>query len=213
MKRQILIIVLAIMSVAVYGQTVGEVTDSVKQVFKHGSMKEKVSTIKGAFASKAAAAEELIGTWVYVEPAVLNTSGNIFIKVIGNTYADDLEKLIDSYFDKANVTDDNTYVTFNENGTFDRSVSDNKAQGVWMVSGDHVLTALKNVHTATMTSHLENDTLILVVPVNKIMSALQSLGAFSDSKTNKTLVKLTKHLPGVQAGFLLARKKKKSHTL
>ena len=79
MKRQILITVLAIMSVAVYGQTVGEVTDSVKQVFKHGSMKEKVSTIKGAFASKAAAAEELIGTWVYVEPAVLNTSGGVTI--------------------------------------------------------------------------------------------------------------------------------------
>ena len=129
-------------------------------------------------------------------------------KTIGNTYADNLEELIDSYFEKANVTPQNTSVVFNENGTFSRSVADRKANGTWMVNGDQVLTAIKNIQFGCMTSRLENDTLTLVVPVKRIMTALQELGGISDSKTNTTIVKLTKHLKGFQAGFLLTRKKK-----
>ena len=207
MKRLLLPLALAWITLAANAQTVGEVTDSVKQAVKHGNLKTKVKTIKGAFASKATEAHELVGTWIYVEPTVLATSGNLLIKTIGNTYADKLEKLIDSYFEKANVTPENTNVVFNDNGTFSRAVADRKASGTWMVSGDQVLTAIKNVQTGTMTSRLENDTLILVVPVKRIMTALQELGGFSDNKTNTTIVKLTKHLKGFQAGFLLTRKK------
>lgn len=206
-KRLIFTWALVLLATAANSQTIGEVTDSVKQAVKRGNVKEKVSIIKGAFASKAAAAEDLVGTWVYVEPAVLSTSGNLLFKTIGNTYADKLEKLVDQYFEKAKMSAENTSVTFHENGTFSRSVSDKEACGVWMVSGDKIMTAQKNVHTSTLTTHLKNDTLTLVVPINKIMSALQTLGAFSDSKTNNTLVKLSKHLSGMQAGFLMTRKK------
>ena len=208
MKRLLLPLALAWLTLAANAQTVGEVTDSVKQAVKHGNLKKKVKTIKGAFASKAAEAHELVGTWIYVKPTVLATSGNIFVKTIGNTYADNLEELIDSYFEKANVTPQNTSVVFNENGTFSRSVADRKANGTWMVNGDQVLTAIKNIQFGCMTSRLENDTLTLVVPVKRIMTALQELGGISDSKTNTTIVKLTKHLKGFQAGFLLTRKKK-----
>lgn len=207
MKTSVLIFILTLTSLAASGQTVGEVTDSVKEVLKHGSIKEKVNTIKGAFASKAASAEQLVGTWTYVQPAVLATSGNLFFKTIGNTVASQLEDLITGYFIKAQVTPENTSITFREDGTFTRSVAGREAEGRWMAGGGKICLGVQNVLTASPTTHMEHDTLTLVVEAQKLMSALQALGGFSDSKTNNALVKLSKHLSGLQAGFLMARKK------
>lgn len=207
-KTLLLLLAVALTATTARSQDLDEVADSMKQAMKHGNLKEKVGTMKGAFASKAATAEEIVGTWTYVEPAVLATSGKLLFKLIGNTFADELEDMIRDYFERANVTPQNTSITFRQDGTFQRSVVNRKAKGIWMVGDEQVLLGINNVQTAALHSHLENDTLTLVVPVQRIMSALQALGGISDSKTNKTLVKLSKHLSGIQAGFLMARKKK-----
>ena len=198
-----------LLSVTASGQTVGEISDSVKQVFKHGNIQEKKETLKGAFASKAAKAEEMVGTWTFVKPAVLGTSGNLLFKTIGNTYADELASLLASYFEKAKVTPQNTSFTFHEDGTFIRSLAGKKAKGVWMVGGDKLLLGIKNVQTGDLTTHLEGDTLTMVAEINKLMMLFKAVGMISDSKVNNTLIKLSKHLNGVQGGLLMARKPRK----
>ena len=198
-----------LLSITASGQTVGEISDSVKQVFKHGSIQEKKETLKGAFASKAAKAEEMVGTWTFVKPAVLGTSGNLLFKTIGNTYADELASLLGSYFEKAKVTPQNTSFTFHEDGTFIRSLAGKKAKGVWMVGGDKLLLGIKNVQTGDLTTHLEGDTLTMVAEINKLMMLFKAVGMISDSKVNNTLIKLSKHLNGVQGGLLMARKPRK----
>ena len=85
---------------------------------KAGSVKEAVATLKGAFEKKVATAESIIGTWVYKEPAVMTTSGPIIVRAIGNVSAGKLEKLLTNYFQKANITPENTYLTFKKDGTF-----------------------------------------------------------------------------------------------
>ena len=209
MKRGLIIALYGLLSITANGQTVGEISDSVKQVLKHGSLKDKAETIKGAFASKAAKADEMVGTWTYVKPAVLGTSGNLIFKTIGNTYADELASLLDSYFEKAKVTPQNTSFTFREDGTFNRSLAGRKAKGVWMVGGDKLLLGIKNVQTGNLTTHLENDTLTMVVEVSKLMTLFKVIGIISDTKTNNALIKLSKHLSGIQGGFLMARKQRK----
>lgn len=188
-------------------QTVGEITDSIKAGLKSSSVKEAVNTLKGAFAKKSAEADQMIGTWTFVEPAVMVTSGKLLAKAAGNLVDDKLERLLDEYFERANVTPQNTSITFRKNGTFSRSVAGRKRQGVWMVGGDKLLLGINNVQTADMTTHMENDTLTLVIEVSRVMGALQTVGALSDSKINNALIKLAKGLKGVEAGFVLARKK------
>ena len=193
----------------VQAQTVKEVVDSVKSGVKSGSIKSAYESVKDAFAVKAASAEMLVGTWTYLEPTVLVTSGRLLTKAVGNVSASSLEKLLTEYFEKANVRPDNTTFTFREDGTFIRSLSGRKAKGVWMTHGEKLLLGVKNVQTASATTHLVNDTLTMVVEAKKIMDALQSFGTLKDNTTTKALSKLSKTLSGIEGGLVLVRKNKK----
>jgi hypothetical protein len=207
MKKRVILLLALMAAMTTKAQTVGEITDSVKAGLKAGSVKDAVNTVKGAFEKKSAEASQMVGTWTFVEPAVMVTSGRLLAKAAGNLVDDKLEKLLDDYFKRSNVTPQNTSITFRKDGTFSRSVAGRKRQGVWMVGGEKVYLGVDNVQTAAMTSHMEKDTLTLVVETSRIMEAFQALGALSDSKTNNALIKLSKNLKGVEAGFVLARKK------
>ena len=207
MKKRVILLLALMAAMTTKAQTVGEITDSVKAGLKAGSVKGAVNTVKGAFEKKSAEASQMVGTWTFVEPAVMVTSGRLLAKAAGNLVDDKLEKLLDDYFKRSNVTPQNTSITFRKDGTFSRSVAGRKRQGVWMVGGEKVYLGVENVQTAAMTSHMEKDTLTLVVETSRIMEAFQALGALSDSKTNNALIKLSKNLKGVEAGFVLARKK------
>lgn len=204
-RYALLLLVMSAFSTTVRGQNVKEVIDSVKAGVKAGSLKEAVSVVKGAFAEKVATAETIIGTWVYKEPAVLVTSGRIIVKAIGNASASQLEKLLTNYFEKANITPENTYLTFNKDGTFVRCVAGHRAEGHWML-GDKLLLGIHNVQTAAVTQHLEDGELTLVVDAGRIMNAMVSLGAIHDTSTNSALVKLSKKLKGIEGGFTLEKK-------
>ena len=210
--RIISIIVLGLMLTTVVptnAQTMKEVVDSVKSGVKSGSVKSAYESVKDAFAAKAASAEMLVGTWTYLEPAVLVTSGRLFTKAVGNVSASSLEKLLGEYFEKGHITPENTSITFREDGTYSRSVSGRKAKGVWMTHGEKLLLAVKNVQTASATTHLVRDTLTIVVEANKILEALKAFGSLQDNTTTKALSKLSKCLSGIQGGFVLVRKDKK----
>ena len=204
-RYALLLLAISVFCTSVKGQDVKEVMDSVKAGVKAGSVKDAISTVKGAFAEKVATAETILGTWVYKEPAVLVTSGRIIVKAVGNVSAGKLEKLLAGYFEKANITAENTYLTFRKDGTFERCVAGHKAEGHWML-GDKLLLGIHNVQTAAVTQHLEDGELTLVLPAGRIMSAMVSLGAIHDTTTNNAIVKLSKKLKGIEGGFTMVKK-------
>lgn len=204
-RYALLLLAISVFCTSVKGQDVKEVMDSVKAGVKAGSVKEAISTIKGAFEEKVATAETIIGTWVYKEPAVLVTSGRLIVKAVGNASAGKLEKLLENYFEKASITSENTYLTFRKDGTFERCIAGHKAEGHWML-GDKLLLGIHNVQTAAVTQHLEDGELTLVLPAGRIMSAMVSLGAIHDTTTNNAIVKLSKKLKGIEGGFTMVKK-------
>ena len=203
-RYALLLLAISVFCTSVKGQDVKEVMDSVKAGVKAGSVKEAISTIKGAFEEKVATAETIIGTWVYKEPAVLVTSGRLIVKAVGNASAGKLEKLLENYFEKASITSENTYLTFRKDGTFERCIAGHKAEGHWML-GDKLLLGIHNVQTAAVTQHLEDGELTLVLPAGRIMSAMVSLGAIHDTTTNNAIVKLSKKLKGIEGGFTMVK--------
>lgn len=186
---------------AVNAQDVETVVDSVKAGMKADNVKGAVSKIRDSFKLKGASAEQMVGKWHYVEPAVYATKGNVLFKMVENAAANQLEKLLDDYIEKCNITSENTVFTFNKNGTFERDVLGHKAQGVWMVNDSKLLLGINNVQTADITTHQDGDKLMFLIDVDKLMNIFKLLGAMKDNKTNKALIKLSKHIPGLQAGL------------
>ena len=78
-----------------------------------------------------------------------------------------------------------------------------------MVNGEKLMLGVKNVQTADITTHLEDGELMLLIDADKIMNALQLLGALEDTKVNKALIKVAKKIPTLQGGFQFVKKKKK----
>ena len=187
-------------------QTVKETVDSVKSGLKASSVKEAYEKVNDSFKLKKASADSLIGTWCYKEPAVYATKGNLLLKMAENAVANQIEKLLQSYIDKSNITSENTEFTFHSDGKFERVIAGRKAQGVWLTNGEKLVLGIGNVMTADITTHHEKGELMLLLDVDKLMTGLKNLGAMKDNKTNKQLIKLTKRIPGLQGGILLVKK-------
>ena len=207
MKKMLLIMMALVGGMTAGAQEVGEITDSVKAGLHSDNVKDAVNTVKGAFEEKVIEAAKLVGTWTYVEPVVMPLNNKLLSKAAGWLADDELEKVLRAYVEKANVTPQNTSITFRKNGTFSRSTAGRKQQGVWMVHGDNLILGIDNVKIAELTTHLEGDTLKMVVDVARVMTLLQRAGALSDSKTHNALIKVSKRVKGVGGGFLMARKK------
>jgi hypothetical protein len=77
---------------------------------------------------------------------------------------------------------------------------------VWLVNGEKLVLGIGNVLTADITTHLEDNELMMLIDVDKLLTHLKTLGAMKDTKANKRLIKLTKRIPGLQAGLLLVKK-------
>ena len=187
-------------------QEVNEVVDSVKSGLKSGNVKDAYSKLSDSFKVKKASADTLIGTWQYVEPAVYATKGNLLLKLAENAVANNLEVFLRQYVEKSNITQENTSFTFHKDGTFDRVIAGRQAHGVWLVNGEKLVLGIENVMTADITTHHDDGELMLLIDVDKLLTALKTLGAMKDNKTNKQLIKLTKKIPGLQAGIKLVKK-------
>lgn len=187
-------------------QTVKETVDSVKAGVKSGNAKDAFSKITDSFQKKKEHVDSLLGTWTYKEPAVYATKGNMLLKMAGNAVADQLEKLLQDYIDKSNITPQNTQFTFHKDSSFDRIIAGHKAHGLWLINGEKLIMGFDNVVTAEVTIHHEKGDMMMLIDVDKLLTGLKKLGAMKDTKTNKRLIKLSRRIPGLQAGILLVKK-------
>jgi hypothetical protein len=200
-QKLMMVMLLAAVVNTAYAQDIETVVDSVKSNLKNDDLKDAVSNIKDAFKIKEATVDMMVGKWRYVEPAVYATKGNVLFKLVGNTVANQLEKILDDFIEKCNITPENSTFTFYKNGTFYRNVAGHKAHGVWLVGREKLILGINNILTAEITTHHDGDKLMFLIDVDKLMHIFKLLGAIEDTKTNEKLIKLTKKIPTLQAGL------------
>ena len=195
-----------LMAGSTQAQTVKETADSVVAGVKSGNVKDAFSKITDSFQAKREYVDTLVGTWYYKEPAVYATKGNVLLKMAENAVANQLEKLLQDYIDKSNITTENTWFTFRKDSHFDRVIAGREAHGLWLINGDKLIMGFDNVVTAEVTLHHEKGDMMMLIDVDKLLTGLKNLGAMKDTKANKRLIKMSKHIPGLQAGIALVKK-------
>ena len=195
-----------LMAGSTQAQTVRETADSVKAGVKSGNVKDAYSKISESFKTKKEHADTLIGTWAYKEPAIYATKGNVLLKFAENAVANQLEKLLQDYIDKSNITSENTHFTFYKDSHFDRVIAGHAKRGLWLLNGDKLIMGMDCVVTAEVTLHHEKDAMMMLIDVDKLLTGLKALGAMKDTKANKRLIKMSKRIPGLQAGISVVKK-------
>jgi len=197
---------LMLMAGSTQAQTVKETADSVVAGVKSGNVKDAFSKITDSFQAKREYVDTLVGTWYYKEPAVYATKGNVLLKMAENAVANQLEKLLQDYIDKSNITTENTWFTFRKDSHFDRVIAGREAHGLWLINGDKLIMGFDNVVTAEVTIHHDKGDMMMLIDVDKLLTGLKNLGAMKDTKANKRLIKMSRHIPGLQAGIALVKK-------
>ena len=130
----------------------------------------------------------------------------MLLKMAENAVANQLEKLLQDYIDKSNITSQNTWFTFHRDSHFDRVIANHKARGVWLINGEKLIMGIDNIVTGEVTIHREKGEMMMLLDVDKLLTGLKSLGAMKDTKANKRLIKMSRHIPGLQAGIALVKK-------
>ena len=206
LKRLCMLVALMLTVSTAGAQEISEVLDSVNSGLKASSIKEAATKVQAAFKVKKASADSLVGTWTYVGPAVYATKGNMLTKLVGNATASTLENLMQRYIDKSNIKPENTSFTFHSDGTFERQIAGRPAKGVWMTNGEKLMLGMNCVLNAEVTTHLDDNELMLLIDADTLVQGMITLGALKDSKSNKALKKLAKAIPGLQGGISLVKK-------
>lgn len=167
-----------------------------------------LSSLTSIFSSsKVATKDQIVGTWVYEEPAVVmssdNTLKNIGAKLATSSIENKLKTKLESYgFKKGNVT-----MTFDEDGNFTQTLKGKTLKGTYTIDGKSVsLKYAGKVSQVVGTTQLDGDNLLIVMDASKLLKYVNVLGTVSQNNTLKTASSLIGSMDGLECGLKLVKK-------
>ena len=144
----------------------------------------------------------LVGTWKYDGPGCAFTSENLLAKAGGEVAATKIEQELAPYFQKTGLTAQNTYVTFNEDGTFKCSVGGTAFSGNWTLDESTAKVTMKGLLLSiNCYAKREYGGIALLFESKKLLNVLQVLAAMSGNDTVQKVGELSKNYDGVRLGF------------
>ncbi|MCR4765523.1 MAG: DUF4923 family protein [Bacteroidaceae bacterium] len=188
-------------AVSAGAQNVNNAEDKSKTEKIADSVEDTYEKLKDAIDGKVAKADSLIGTWKFSGTAVLSTDRNLLKKAAANTLASSLKKVLENYTEKSGINSSNTHISFNVNGTFLSIMVKSKTNGTWMVGGEKLMLANKNVVIANIITRLENGELLLLTSPKEMLEIFRELGGVPDNDFVEALSSASKLVSGLKCGF------------
>lgn len=163
-----------------------------------------ISTLTSVFSSdKQANKNNIIGTWSYTEPAIVFTSDNILAKAASKVAANKLENKLQSYLTKYGIKPGTFTMTFNEDGTYTRTLNGKTAKGTWTVKDSKLMLTIAGIKTIAVTTQIDGQDMQFVTDATKLLNLFKSFGAKSTNSNIQTITSLMKSINGMQAGITL----------
>ena len=165
-----------------------------------------ISGLTSIFSSdKQATKNNLVGTWVYEEPAIVLTSDNVLTNAAAKVAAKTAEKKLQEQMDKVGIKKGTLSMTFKSDGTFTETFGKKTYSGKWAVENQK-LKLTHTVRTITLTTQVDGNNLMFVTDASKLLSLMQTLGSKSTNSTVSTVTSLMKKVKGMQCGITLVKK-------
>lgn len=157
-------------------------------------------------ADKVATVEDLEGTWLYEEPAVVLKSSNVLKNVGGKVASATIEKKLKKQFEKIGISKGLMSMAFTKDGNFIQSLKKKSLKGTFSIEGNNViLNYAGQVKQMVGTTQVEGGDLLIVMDVSKLLGLIKTVGSLSGNSSLQTATGLLGSMDGMQCGFRLKK--------
>lgn len=151
-------------------------------------------------------AQNLIATWKYNGPGCAFTSENLLAKAGGEVAAVQIEQKLQPYYQQVGLSAANTYITFNEDGTFTSKIAGTPFSGNYTFDEASQKITLKGLLLSiNCYAKKESGGISILFEAKKLLTVLQTMSAMSGNKDLQTIGDLSKNYDGVRVGFDMKR--------
>lgn len=146
-------------------------------------------------------------TWKYKSPGCAFTSENLLAKAGGEVAAKKVEDKLSGYYQKAGFNSSNTYIKFNEDGSFNAKIDGKSWSGTYTFDEKTHAIDLKGRLLLSLSGYATKTTsgISLLFESKKLLTIIQTLTALSGNTTLSTIGEISKNYDGVRVGFDMSK--------
>jgi len=173
--------------------------NQVMSAIQNGSVVNAIASVIGL--DKVSSAN-LIGSWSYKGPGCAFTSENLLAKAGGEVAASQIESKLEPYYQKVGLTSSNTFITFNQDGTFSSKIAGTGFSGTYTFDEPSQQIKLKGM-LLSINCYAKKETggISILFEAKKLLTVLQTMSALSGNASLQTIGDLSKNYDGVRVGF------------
>ena len=165
-----------------------------------------VNAISSVIGLDKVKAQNLIATWSYSGPGCAFTSENLLAKAGGEVAAVQIEEKLLPYYKQVGISASNTFITFNEDGTFTSKIAGTPFSGKYTFDEATQKITLKGLLlSVNCYAKKEINGISILFEAKKLLTVLQTMSAMSGNKDLQTIGDLSKNYEGVRVGFDMKR--------
>ena len=165
-----------------------------------------VNAISSVIGIDKVKAQNLIATWSYSGPGCAFTSENLLAKAGGEVAAVQIEEKLLPYYKQVGISSSNTFITFNEDGTFTSKIAGTPFSGKYTFDEATQKITLKGLLlSVNCYAKKEINGISILFEAKKLLTVLQTMSAMSGNKDLQTIGDLSKNYEGVRVGFDMKR--------
>lgn len=165
-----------------------------------------VNAISSVIGLDKVKAQNLIATWSYSGPGCAFTSENLLAKAGGEVAAVQIEEKLLPYYKQVGISSSNTFITFNEDGTFTSKIAGTPFSGKYTFDEATQKITLKGLLlSVNCYAKKEINGISILFEAKKLLTVLQTMSAMSGNKDLQTIGDLSRNYEGVRVGFDMKR--------
>ena len=165
-----------------------------------------VNAISSVIGLDKVKAQNLIATWSYSGPGCAFTSENLLAKAGGEVAAVQIEEKLLPYYKQVGISSSNTFITFNEDGSFTSKIAGTPFSGKYTFDEATQKITLKGLLlSVNCYAKKETNGISILFEAKKLLTVLQTMSAMSGNKDLQTIGDLSKNYEGVRVGFDMKR--------
>jgi len=148
----------------------------------------------------------LIGSWHYKSPGCAFTSKNLLAQAGGEVAAVQIEEKLLPYYQQVGLSANNTYITFNQDGTFSAKIVGTPFSGRYTFDEATQKITLKGLLiSVNCYTKRELSGIAILFEGKKLLSLIQTMAALSGNQNLETISEISKNYEGVRVGFDLSK--------